>query len=281
MFRLLRHRHHLYLFRNGFPLTARLAWGAARKTDPGLALWLAEAARHEEKGNGILHFAPKLMARAQAAGIVSERLKVVMRWRHAAHAELHQALWEVVTALRATTGRITLASDLGRVEEGRRTPATAHLGLLAAALAPYDAQAVARSLAPLGWEESNGLWRRTAEARRTSQVILLAIGPDLAGLRLPPQDVFPQAEGLHHLSGPPLALVVARQLAHARSAGHGAQLLDRLVDLLPDAAGIGRFRAYGEISGYRNLSRKALTLLDDLLDARFRGSQEPDGSAGA
>lgn len=260
------------VFENGFPLTARLAWGRTRRSDPSIGEWLADGRRFEEHGNGAVLFAPKLLQRATEAQVPHiGKLRGVMRWRLASNNYTASSLAAAVTALTSASQRVSVAGGWSDLARGRLPMSAVHLDFFVAAVNPFHRRNVEDALRPLGWSNVGDVWqRRIREGEGGSKLVRMRVGPSLiksASSRFE-DDIFPQRGGLHHVEGIPLALVLAQHAFDSAFIGEKGPCLDRLAEFLPDQEQVESLVEYAGRIGNLLAVRRTLTLIDGLCGSR-------------
>ena len=268
MFSRLLYGRHRFLFENGFPLTARLAWGRTLTGDPSLAEWLSDDMRFEAYHNGAVLFAPKLLQLAAAAKIPHRgKLRGIMRWRLASNNYAASSIATAVAALTSASQRVSVAGGWSDLELGRLPMEAAHLDCFIVAVNPFRRRDVEEALRPLGWNEVGDAWvRKLRKGKRGAKVVKMKVGPSLmqsASSRFE-CDVFPQQVGLHHVDGHPLALALAQHALDFANVNEKGQFLDRLVDLLPDQRRADSLVDYARSFGSQQKVERALALIDCL-----------------
>ncbi len=270
----LRFGQHYLLFQNGFPVTARLAWGLSVPGDPDLGTWLSDEAFYAEHGNGVVVFAPKLLLRAKSdpRQFSLSKLNGVLRWRHAANAYLFFEIQAMLNGLQKCARNISVASGYGEVERGHRKLAQAHLSYALVTLEPYEEQAVRTTLQSLGWVQSLDYWYRKPKAEAGGSIILM-IRPAASKQISIDREVQPEPyEGLIHLQGPALAVELARMAMSIRSVHHLGQILDHVKDTLTSQVGVTAFRKLAAQQGDDCAANEAIELIERLSGGSFLAS---------
>ncbi len=270
----LRFGQHHQLFQNGFPVTARLAWGLPRQGDPDLGRWLSDEACYAEHGNGVVVFAPKLMLRAKSdpRQLPLTKLNGVLRWRHASNAFLLFEIQSMLSGLQKCARHVSVASGCGEVERGHRKLAQAHLSYVSVTLEPYDEQAVRATLQLLGWVQSLDYWYRKPKAEAGGSIIL-KIHPAASKQISSDHEVQPEPhEGLIHLEGPELAVELARMAMSMRSAHHVGQMLDHVQNTLTTQVSVTAFRRLATQQGCDSAANEAIQVIEQLCGGSFVAS---------
>lgn len=262
------HGQHQALFMNGFPLTARLAWGCRLPKDPDLQTWLSDPDLFERHGNGVVLFAPRLLACAtHLEGAPTGRLKGIMRWRHAQNSYAYDVTAQAIAAFGKDTSMM-VAAGWADVSSGRATLASAHLARTFVALDPYAPERVSAVLAQLGWTAEGPDWRHTMLPNGKG-VVRLSIVRDFG-----PASWLDTQNAMPYASGPRLALLLAEQVLTCKGKNAG-QLIERMVQELPDHRRIEEARVYANETDQRDMFEKAFALVERLCGGMFE-AQSPD-----
>lgn len=270
----LRFGPHYLLFQNGFPVTARLAWGLSLPGDADLGIWLSDEAFYAEHGNGVVVFAPKLLLRAKSdPHLVSlSKLNGVLRWRHAVNAYLLFEIQAMLSGLQQCARHVRVASGCGEVERGHRKLAQAHLSYVSVTLEPYDEQAVRATLQSLGWVQSLDYWHRQPRAEAGGSIVLMIHSAASKQISSDHQDQPERHEGLIHLQGLALAVELARMAMSLRSAHHVGQMLDHVKDALTTQESVTAFRKLATQQGDYCAANEAIQLIERLCGGAFLAS---------
>ena len=267
LLRLLHGRHH-QLFTHGFPLTARLAWGCRLRGDPELSAWLVDKELFERRGNGVVLFAPSLLARAKHDERAPlERLKGILRWRHARNVCAYDETSTAVEALLGL-GSVLVAGGWSDVASGRATLSAAHLTHTFVALKRYDRDAVAHLLTPLGWRLADREWRRdTPLGGKGKMSVRLHVAPDLGPVAWPPGAE--NERELHHASGPHLTLLLAERAIDNALSPVRANLIDRMVQDLSSRQQLQELRQLANQLRCRKTFDKVFGLVERICRGKF------------
>jgi hypothetical protein len=210
-------------------------------------------------------FATRLLDRAEREGNVSfERIKGVVRWRHAMNRYADDEIGKAIAALQCV-GSVMVAGGWSDFRTGRKGLSAAHIGEVFVALRPYNKQLLLNALTPLGWKANGQTWRRNDLLG--GKTVNLNITQDLDPFqwRLDSEctgDIF-------HAEGQSLTLLLAHRALNASGPQVTLKLLDRILDDLPDRSALEALRDHADQLRCRKALERALALVERICGGEF------------